>query len=179
MIRLLSKEEMSEIYEIYMTRDFPRNELKPLAMLEEPFYSCYGYFEDDKLMGYAVLVACEENRCLLLDYFAVLSEVRGCGKGMRFLMELKEMCKDWQAMLIESEAEKSEIAIKRIRFYERAAAKATSLIINLYSVDYRILMIPCSKELSDLNVRIKIEEIYKMIYSAAFLERYVQYRFEA
>lgn len=178
MIRLLNKAEMKEVYEKYMIHDFPQNELKPLIMLEEPYYFCYGYYEEEKLMGYAVLVVCEKNQCLLLDYFAVLSAYRSKGTGTRFLLKLKEMCKAYKTIFIESEAENSIAAIRRIEFYKHASAKQTSLTVRLYGVDYRILMIPLQEDPDDQKVQMRIDEIYKMIYDPSLLDRYLEYQSE-
>lgn len=179
MIRNLTKEEMKEVYESYMIHDFPSNELKSLKKIEESIYSRYGYFEENKLIGYAVVVENYENQCLLLDYFAILPDNRKQGKGLRFLEELKEKYRLWKMILIESEAEKSETAIKRINFYKRAKAKATSIVVRLYHVDYRILMIPLSENLNDRGVVSRTHEIYKKMYEPKILEQYLEYHVDA
>ena len=77
-LRLLTKEQMGEIYETYMVRDFPRAELPPLWMLMERMdrgiYDCLGLYEEGELKAYGNLVKNRETGFLLLDF--LLARVR-------------------------------------------------------------------------------------------------------
>ena len=86
-IKKLENTEITSIYDTYMKQDFPSDELKPLShilkSMEEGYGFSLGLYEEERLAGYAVFILCEETRCALLDYFAILSDRRGEGLGHR------------------------------------------------------------------------------------------------
>lgn len=179
MIRELTMREMEYVYHKYMEHDFPGNELKPLSVikkqLERQTEWCLGYYEQDELIGYAIMNHCDKNRCLLLDYFAIIPQARTKGKGTSFLKELAQYYRKWNAIFIESETEISETAIKRLAFYKRAGAVRTPLKINLYHTDYYILMIALGKKLQGQEIKTAIQEIYEMIYTRLFRWKYLKF----
>ena len=173
MIRKLSKKELEVLYKNEMVFDFPENELKPLSILEREEYNWLGYFEENVLKGYAILILYESKKCILLDYFAILSTYRKNGLGTQFLRELKEEYREWDAIFIESEAEKSETARKRIEFYKHSSAVVTSFIVALYFVEYHILMIPLAVALDQKEIIDRVRAIYEKIYTSKQLEEYI------
>ena len=89
-IRTLTIEEIRQTYKEHLRYDFPPDELKPLDRIEvsinEGKYLCIGAFgEDGKLVAYAFFVM-TGDKCLL-DYYAVIPELRGKGIGSAFLSE--------------------------------------------------------------------------------------------
>ena len=58
MLTLLNQEEIIAIYNKYMVKDFPPDELKPLSsildMLSRGIYACYGIFEDNKFLRMSI-----------------------------------------------------------------------------------------------------------------------------
>lgn len=93
MIRSMTEDELKIIYHQYMINDFPDNERKPLNVIQSRHNKkenyCICYFEDNVMKGYSILEFCEENRSLLMDYFAIIPEYRNQGTGTRFLNEMK------------------------------------------------------------------------------------------
>ena len=78
-IRKLDLEEIRDIYEQYMKKDFPANELRPFAQTEKLYqnqhYEGYGMYDDaDGFMAYAMYVRPprHEIQAVLLDYLAVM-----------------------------------------------------------------------------------------------------------
>ena len=74
--RLLTAEELTDVYLNEMRRDFPAGELKPLSMILNSEAAgtahTWGVYEDDALVAYLLMVrpvGCEVSQ---LDYFAVL-----------------------------------------------------------------------------------------------------------
>ena len=108
--RKLTRKEIESVYSLYMKKDFPKDELKPLSMinrsLDKGQYFCYGIFDDDKLCGYACFVSIDidSKQCCLLDYFAVLSDMRDKGIGSAFLRLLKDELDPAEIVLCESES---------------------------------------------------------------------------
>ena len=135
-LRRLTMEQAEQVYTRYMKQDFPRDELKPFAMIREADargeYECLGCYDGDLLCGYAYLV--KLGREYLLDYFAVLADLRGSGYGSRILQVLRGNYADAAAMLIESEnpdfaADDDALRERRrrLRFYLHAGCPAARI----------------------------------------------------
>lgn len=79
-IRVLTRPQIREIYEVNMTADFPPDELKPLRMMEMALdrekYICYGYFRGREMAAYAYFALLDKS--VLIDYYAVDSKLRRC-----------------------------------------------------------------------------------------------------
>lgn len=87
--RLLTAEELTNVYLNEMRRDFPAGELKPLSMILNSEAAgtahTWGVYEDDALVAYLLMVrpvGCEVSQ---LDYFAVLPQYRAGGIGAAVL----------------------------------------------------------------------------------------------
>lgn len=150
----LTEEELTEIYQTYMKKDFPPSELKPLSHILRSAQAGFGFtlglYEEDALAGYAVFILCEETNCALLDYFAVLGDKRGKGLGHRalslFEAYFKENLPEIEGLYIESErisgAEDEQqclIRKRRIAFYLSCGCEMTPLRSVLFGVDYSVL----------------------------------------
>ena len=172
MIKEMTLEELREIYQRHMMYDFPDDERKPLHVIENRYKKkqniCLCYLEEDMIKGYSILEFSEENKCLLMDYFAVLSEYRHQGIGSRFMQALKEYFRTWQAILIESECAFDEVSEKRLDFYQKCGAVLSGLRIYLYFVDYEILSISLKNQMTKEDVKQNLKEIYDKIYPKPF-----------
>ena len=153
-VKRLEKDGLTEIYNTYMKQDFPQSELKPLSHIlrsaEAGFGFSLGIYEKEELAGYAVFILCEETKCALLDYFAILKDKRGSGLGHRAfsLVEtyFKENLPTVDGMYIESErvsAAEDEtqrrIRQRRIAFYLSCGCEMTAFRSVLFGVDYSVL----------------------------------------
>ncbi len=91
-IRQLTLEELRQIYRTYMREDFPLMELRPWFSIgrawEREEYSAYGYYDEDRLIAYAAFYSCGGDPHILMDYLAVVPDLRGRGIGSSFLAEL-------------------------------------------------------------------------------------------
>ncbi|MBR2284879.1 MAG: GNAT family N-acetyltransferase [Ruminococcus sp.] len=168
----LTNEQISHIYREHMKHDFPSSELKPLAMirkhLKAGLYRCIGLFRGDELCGYAFLVRINDSgrTYYLLDYFAVLSGMRGQGIGSEFLEILKAQLASADIVLCESEApegctgEELETRRRRIDFYLRCGLSDTGVKAEVFGVTYVLLSFG-SRELSAEAVQQAYEAIYR------------------
>ena len=157
--RLLTAEELTNVYLNEMRRDFPAGELKPLSMILNSEAAgtahTWGVYEDNALVAYLLMVrpvGCEVSQ---LDYFAVLPQYRAGGIGAALLAALPDHEKGAQAILIEAEcpekAEDEAMAVRRLGFYARCGARDTGYYEHLFDAWFRILVLPCpgAPELSD------------------------------
>ena len=90
--RLLTGQELTEVYLNEMRRDFPAGELKPLSMIltseADGTAHTWGVFDGDTLAAYLLMVRPEGCRVSQLDYFAVVPTYRAHGIGAQLLAQL-------------------------------------------------------------------------------------------
>lgn len=155
-IKVLTGEEILDIYTTHSIRHFPEDERKPVSsirrMTMEGIYTGYGLYlrkEPDKLSGYAFFTILPDKGCCLLDYFAIMEDYRSHGIGSFFLQHIKSSFQDIPGFLIESEdpdyaGNPSEYSIrcKRLAFYERNGAVFTGIKASVFGVPYRLLFFP-------------------------------------
>ena len=178
-IQKLTLNEIKEIYDTHMQEAFPQSELRPYKNIEMLFqrgnYVCYGLFEDEKLIAYAYFSRTTDRRYVLLDYFAVVSGLRGGGIGSRMFSLLREEMQSLDGILLEVESVEStqnpeEIALRerRIAFYERNGCTLTRAKCLLYGVDFRIMALPLSQPVpNDQTVLFELESIYHVMFDDA------------
>ena len=183
--RLLTAEELTNVYLNEMRRDFPAGELKPLSMILNSEAAgtahTWGVYEADALVAYLLMVrpvGCEVSQ---LDYFAVLPQYRAGGIGAALLAALPDHEKGAQAILIEAEcpekAEDEAMAVRRLGFYARCGARDTGYYEHLFDAWFRILVLPCpgAPELSDKDALDALVSCYKRTISESQWRKYVQF----
>lgn len=178
-IRLLNRAETEKVYREQMTRDFPQDELKPFAMVEQHLrdgiYEPLGFFEGDRLVAYAFQTILPDARNALLDYFAVLPQYRGTGVGSRGLAMLAQhYAGRLDSLIIECEhpleAPEPKTARRRIGFYLRAGARAVAMETRLYGVRYQIYALPCGGQPTDFAIHEDINYIYKKMQMTPYFQ---------
>ena len=178
MIRIMTRQELREIYQNYMMDDFPDDERKPLSIIESRFKKkqnhCLVYLEDNVMKGYAILESCQKS--LLMDYFAVIETYRNQGTGTRFLHEMKQYFSEFDALFVESECAYDEISQKRLDFYQKAGFVISGIQVHLYHVDYEVMTLSLNDEIETVNVRRRMEEIYEKIYPKSFRSLFLKWK---
>jgi len=182
-LRLMNEAEIQLLYANSLSRDFPPCELKSLsAILDMNRSGCYdvlGAYQNDQLVGYALLYCPRNDRFFLLDYLAVEPQWRKQGIGAELLRQLRShyaACAD--GLLIECERPKAapdeREARERIRFYMQAGAVLTSVRIWLFDVEYSILVLACRKTLVNCDWADKMLELYQQMLPPELYERNVR-----
>lgn len=178
----LTSEETGKIYEQHMTVDFPPMELKPLknilGLMERGFYSCYGFYEEEELRGYAFFCDNEDHTYSLLDYYAIIADYRGQGYGKEILSMLQKIFRDYEAIILEAEnpryaknEEEYRVREGRLHFYEKCGAVFEEQESRVFGVDYVVLSFRCKQDqkdggkaaLSASVIRQKLIEIYRIL----------------
>ena len=151
-------------------RDFPESELKPLDVVEKLYregnYEPIGFFENEKLIAYALQVIREEGKSVLLDYLAVTPEYRDRGIGSEVLSALREYYSGkYEYIVIESEhpdeAPDKNAALRRLDFYKRAGGILTDTEVRLFDILFLIFILPCSDNFS-ASPAAELEKIYRV-----------------
>lgn len=186
-VKNLDQEEIGHIYQTYMRKDFPSDELKPLSHITRSMNAGYGFslgmYEGETLAGYAVFILCEETRCALLDYFAILKDRRGGGLGHRafslFEAYFRENLPGVDGIYIESErisaAENDKqrlIRERRIAFYLSCGCEMTAFRSVLFGVDYSILYRPVGEQGLAASLT-ALDVLYKKMFKPEHYDRFV------
>jgi len=183
--RLLTGQELTEVYLNEMRRDFPPTELKPLSMILNSEAAgtahTWGVFEDGKLAAYLLMVRPAGSKVSQLDYFAVLPEYRAAGLGAQLLAALPEYEKGAEAIIIEAEcpdkAEDEAMAVRRLGFYARCGARDTGFTEHLFDAWFRILVLPCpcAGTFADRQGVDALVDCYRRAISETEWQKYVQF----
>lgn len=187
-VKRLAEDALTEIYNTYMKQDFPASELKPLSHIlrsaEAGFGFSLGIYEEEELAGYGVFILCEETKCALLDYFAILKDKRGGGLGHRavslFETYFEENLPGVEGLYIESErvsaAENEEQRLtrqRRIAFYLSCGCEMTALGSVLFGVDYSVLYKPVGKRGQEASMT-ALDALYKKMFKPEHYDRFVR-----
>lgn len=181
-LRKMESEEVAQVYEDCMRRDFPQNELKPLSaiqrMLKMGMYDCLGLYEDNRLRAYGFFVTDRQRRVLLLDYLAVRELCRGMGYGGKCLERIRDFYKGEKGILLECESlesaqdeEERLLRERRIRFYLGNGCVQTKVRSLLFGVEYEILYMPLSEETADWAE--ELEGLYRKMMPGDWYDKYV------
>lgn len=177
-LRLLSAEEVKQLYTDHMKRDFPADELKPLATLlgltEKGCYQSYGLFDQNGLMAYALYWSCPGDAYVMLDYFAVLPQYRNGGVGSEMLREMLErFCQNGGGVFGEVEVPNTgdeavdALRRRRLGFYGRAGMRIMGFQTKVFGVPYHV--IAYGPEISDEDLM----EVDRRLYRSAFPDQKV------
>lgn len=182
-IQKLKLNEIKRIYDTHMQEAFPQSELRPYKSIEmlsnSGHYVCYGLYDEQRLVAYAFFSCTNDRNYILLDYFAVLSGLRGNGIGSRFFEMIREEMQALDGVLLEVESVESTenaaekaLRSKRIAFYERNGCRMTAAKCLLYGVDFCIMALPLKKPVPDSKtVLFELESIYHVMFDDALYRR--------
>lgn len=148
--RVLTTQELGQLYNERMKEDFPANELKPLPWLirltEEGYYEPYGFYRDGTLVAYALFWGAGEEPCVMLDYFAVVPRERNRKVGGSLIKAMAELFgKRGLSVFLETEApvtgdkETDDLRRRRIAFYERSGCRRVGYTCKAFGVPYIVM----------------------------------------
>ena len=119
MLELLNVDRFDEMYGI-MEYSFPESERRSREgqrkLFADPRYKVAAQ-SDERGRLEAFLAYWQLEKVTFLEHFAVAADLRGAGLGGRFLDELLTALK--KPVLLEAEPPETDIAARRIAFYER------------------------------------------------------------
>lgn len=185
-IRKLDTHEVRDVYRKYLRNDFPRNERRPLwnimNMRRQKQYICYGVFCENRLVCYVFFVTLTvgSRNCCLLDYFAVMPELRGSGIGSWFITQFEKYIQHMDLVIVETEnpdkakncAERA-VMESRLSFYLRNGLRDTGVMVETFGVPYRILELPLAGKKSEVTQE-EVRSVYEAFYHVLMTERMFQ-----
>jgi len=155
-----------------MKEDFPPSELKSLELIEEGiaegYYRFLGLLDHNEVIGYVCLV--EAGDACLIDYLAVIPELRNSGAGSELLRLLENRLKDKEYVIIEAElpdsgrdADETALRKRRMEFYLRNGILDTGIDVRCFGVDFRILEAGTHGPHQRQDVIRRYENVYRRI----------------
>lgn len=178
-LKLLSKEELIQLYNSEMVFDFPKSELKPvramLRLMDEGKYEPLLVLEDGETVGYAMVWLPPSREGALLEYFGVLRGKRNGGLGTRILHILAER---YGQIFGEAEAptsddpEENDLRRRRIGFYLRNGLRVLDYECALFGVHFNCLYL--GPETDDRRIEALHRSVYADYFSPEHMEKYVQ-----
>ena len=178
-LKLLSKEELVQLYNAEMIFDFPKSELKPvramLRLMDEGKYEPLLVLEDGEAIGYAMVWLPPSREGALLEYFGVLRGKRNGGLGTRILHILAER---YGQIFGEAEAPTSDdpaendLRRRRIAFYLRNGLRVLDYECALFGVHFNCLYL--GPEADDRKIDKLHRSVYADYFSPEHMEKYVQ-----
>lgn len=194
-IRKLRTHEVRDVYRKYLRNDFPRDERRPLRqimrMRRSRQYECCGVFCEGRLVCYAffIMPVLQGMRCCMLDYFAVLPQLRGSRIGSWVISQLETCIRHMDLILVEVEDPdrekdpiKKAVQERRLSFYLRNGLRDTSVRVETFGVPYRILEVPLSQKRPEAAQEITQEEIrraygafYRIPLKKGMFDRYIRF----
>ncbi|MBQ1422950.1 MAG: GNAT family N-acetyltransferase [Lachnospiraceae bacterium] len=206
-IKRLKLSEIKDIYRKYLFYDFPIEERRPLPRITKHFrahnYEGYGgYDEEGRLLCYAFFFTNRyrtagpdgktvRKKACLLDYLAVMKDVRDRGVGSVFLKELvRHFAGKEDLVFIEVEnadfartPEEKATRERRMAFYLRNGMIETGVCALVWTVEYRIIEIdfagagvaswtPHTPE----EIREACERTYHSMFPPVLYEHYIEVR---
>lgn len=172
-IKTLSLPEIRTVYAERMVEDFPKDELKPLSMIERAFergeYACYGLEAGGELLAYACFV--QVGSLALVDYLAVKRDRRDEGVGSRFIAALVDgLLQAYDCALLEvddpdlaPDAAELETRNRRLRFYLKNGLVETGVRAKVFGVGFRLLALPVGTLPSPEDTRRAYSTLYRAV----------------
>lgn len=185
--KILNKKEIKKTYNEKLKNDFPKAELKPYShikkMIKKGKYICYGFLDGEKINAYAFLAISDDNKFMLLDYFAVERELRNQGIGEVCLNMIAERLKPNSTIIIEVEdpennTDKSYKSLRqrRINFYKRNNFIETDLKCDMCGVIMNIMYLPMKEEPTEEEIFHTLENFYTSIFPKNLTEKVMVFK---
>ena len=178
-LKLLNKEELTELYHAELVYDFPKSELKPVRgmhrLMDMGIYEPMLVLEDGEAIGYAMVWLPPEGQGALLEYFGVLRGKRNAGLGTAILHLLAEK---YGQIFGEAEAPTSDdpaendLRRRRIGFYLRNGLRLLDYDCALFGVHFNCLYL--GPETDDRKIETLHRSVYATYFSPEHMERFIQ-----
>ena len=149
-LRILTRAQLSDLYERELKKAFPPEELKPLKAMEglrdRGCYEPLGLWDGEVLRGYALMWLEPGYPFALLDYLGTLDGMRSQGLGTKLLGLLREYYSHYRGIFGEAEAPENgdpadePLRRRRLGFYQRNGFRYGGYDCALFGVHYQTLI---------------------------------------
>lgn len=170
----LTKTQLRDLKRLYR-KAFPASEKKPFWLIRkkqrEGITEILGLVnEEDRLVGEIITIAWQD--LLLVDYFAIVEDVRGQGCGARALRLLQERYRN-QRILLEIETpdipcKNGKERVRRKHFYQSCGMESMDYHVGLFGVEMEIMTFQCPVSFDEYH------GIFAGVYGKRFAGRVTQ-----
>lgn len=167
----LTKTQMKDLIKLYRSA-FPASEKKPFWLIRkkqrEGISEILGLIDrEERLVGLAITIAWQD--LLLLDYFAIVKDIRGQGCGGQALRLLQERYRD-RRLLLEIETpdvpcENRQQRLQRRHFYQSCGMDSMDYHVELFGVEMEIMTFQCRVGFDEYHA------IFSQVYGKRFASR--------
>lgn len=174
----LTKTQMKDLKRLYQDA-FPASEKKPFWLIRkkqrEGITEILGLVnEENRLVGEIITI--EWQDLLLVDYFAIVEDVRGQGCGAQALHLLQERYKD-KRILLEIETpkvpcENIQERVRRKRFYQSCGMESMDYHVGLFGVEMEIMTYQCQVSFDEYH------DIFIGVYGKHFAKKVTKINFK-
>lgn len=174
---------VEHIYNECMFHDFHPSEVKSIELIQDMIdsgsYRCYGFYDNEEMLGYAFLDIDEENKVIYLDYLAVLGHCRKKGHGNTILDTIREYFHEEYRYLV-AEVEDPEFGENasdienrngRIRYYLKNNLRMSNIVSRVVDDHYKIIYMSLAEEPDDAEVQEAISRIYVRVFGREYYDR--------
>ena len=178
-LKLLSKEELVQLYNEELVFDFPKSELKPvrsmLRLMDMGKYEPLLVVENGETLGYAMVWLPASREGALLEYFGVLRGKRNGGLGSKILVLLAvrygQIFGEAEAPTSDDPAE-NDLRQHRIAFYQRNGLRVLDYECALFGVHFNCLYL--GPETDDRKIERLHRSVYADYFSPEHMAKYIQ-----
>lgn len=185
-MELLPKILIDYVYNECMKFDFHPSEVKPYDKIKDlidcGMYECYGFYENEEMLGYAFLLNDREHKVIYLDYLAVLGHCRRKGHGNTILSVMRE-CFGGEYEYLIAEVEDPDYAENasdlyarqgRINYYLNNALKISGVRSRVGQDCYKIIYMDMNGEPDDQAIMEYMKHIYQVVFDKDYYENNVE-----
>lgn len=181
-LRELDLEELKWLHAHELSEAFPPEELKPYAAMEKlhatGLYHPVGAWEGEALVGYALLWESPGGQYVLIDYLGVTASRRNGGLGGEILRLLREEFRDWDGIIVESEAPDGgahdPMRRRRMDFYRRSGYTFLDYDCVLFGVHYAVCLCSPNGKGTPEGTLAAHQALYRRQFTRLAYDRYIQ-----
>lgn len=141
----------------------------------------YKIIDENHFVGFLITTSSKNNKCLKLDFFAILPQYQSKGYGGQVIEELKKISNDYYGIFIEVEKqglgkdeEENKIREKRIKFYEKNGFKKLNFEVDVFNVILSSYILFTNDTIKDEKVLEDIKKLYLAEFGEKKFNKYIE-----
>lgn len=141
----------------------------------------YKIIDENHFVGFLITTSSKNNKCLKLDFFAILPQYQSKGYGGQVIEELKKISNDYYGIFIEVEKqglgkdeEENKIREKRIKFYEKNGFKKLNFEVDVFNVIFFSYILFTNDTIKDEKVLEDIKKLYLAEFGEKKFNKYIE-----
>ena len=141
----------------------------------------YKIIDENQFVGFLITTSSKNNKCLKLDFFAILPQYQSKGYGGQVIEKLKEISNNYYGIFIEVEKvglgkdeEENKIREKRIKFYEKNGFKKLNFEVDVFNVIFSSYILFTNDTIKDEKVLEDVKKLYLAEFGGKKFNKYIE-----